>query len=94
MHYPGVAFLFEDELPSSSTSYPSSSSGGMHKRLTNTDESKRIEVRKITITQRTTAANGEPNDAFEEVLECPTMDGELKSVVVNVGRFFCLSCIG
>lgn len=28
----------------------------------------------------------ETNDAFEEVLECPTMDGELRSVVVNVHR--------
>jgi hypothetical protein len=72
MKYPGVSFIFEDDASAALLRSP---------RLT-ADENKRVEVKKISITQRT--VGGDEVDAFEEVLESPVMDGDLRSVVLKV----------
>jgi hypothetical protein len=73
MKYPGIVFLFDDVA------------GGAvirTSRATNPDEHKRAEVKKIIISQR--GAGDIEADPFEEVAECPVMDGELRTVKLQV----------
>lgn len=72
MKYPGISFMFEDDASAPLIPSPKPSA----------DESKRAEVKKINITQR--SGTGEEVDAFEEVQECSVMDGDLRSVVLKV----------
>jgi len=75
MKYPGVSFIFEDDASAALLRSPRLSA----------DENKRVEVKKISITQRT--VGGDEVDAFDEVLESPVMDGDLRSVVLKVSHF-------
>lgn len=75
MKYPGVSFIFEDDASAALLRGPKLSA----------DENKRVEVKKISITQRTVGSD--EVDAFDEVQESPVMDGDLRSVVLKVRRF-------
>jgi len=80
MKYPGIAFSIfdEDGIPSSAVAVMRPPSGG----VVSVDESKRAEVKKIIITQK--SPEGGEVDAFDEVLECPVMEGDLSSVSLIV----------
>ena len=80
MKYPGISFSIFDEDGAASTAALMRATVGL-----SVDESKRSEVRKIVISQKT--QEGGEVDAFDEVLECPVMDDDLSSVRLNV----CLS---
>ncbi|KAG9052371.1 hypothetical protein FS842_009982 [Serendipita sp. 407] len=82
MRYPGVTFMFDDETPASSSL--GSGGGSMRRAIDVADENKRAEVRKIVIMQR--GDGREQVDAFEEVLEHPIMNGDLKRVVIKVNQ--------
>jgi Uncharacterised protein family (UPF0183) len=77
MKYPGISFSIFDEDGASSTAALMRATVGL-----SVDESKRSEVKKIVISQKT--QEGGEVDAFDEVLECPVMDGDLSSVRLNV----------
>lgn len=74
MKYPGVSFIFEDDA---------SGVAVRTARGTGVDENKWAEVKKVIISQIN--GNDEQVDAFDEVLQCPIMDGDLRSVIVKVG---------
>ena len=77
MKYPGIMFSIYDEDVAPSTAALMRTPGGM-----SVDESKRAEVKKIIITQK--LPEGGEVDAFDEVLECPAMEGDLNSVSLRV----------
>lgn len=76
MKYPGIMFSIFDEDGAPSTAALMRATAGV-----SVDESKRAEVKKIIITQK--VPEGGDVDAFDEVLECPAMEGDLSSVILK-----------
>jgi len=77
MKYPGISFSIFDEDGAVSATALMRTTGNL-----SAEESKKSEVKKIVITQKT--PEGSEVDAFDEVLECSVMDGDLSSVCLKV----------
>lgn len=73
LRYPGVSFSFEDDTI-----------GDGLKAVGKHSEDRLQEVRKVIIGQK--GADGEERDTLDEVVECPTMYGEIARAVVKVSR--------
>ncbi|KAH9844251.1 UPF0183-domain-containing protein [Rhodofomes roseus] len=71
LRYPGVLFSFEED----------SRDEGLKGTATHTDD-KLQEVKRVVTTQK--SANDEVKDALDEVVECPSMSGEIRKAVLKV----------
>lgn len=71
LRYPGIIFTFDED----------GLSDGL-KGTTSRPEARMQEVKKVIITQKNT--DGEVRDALDEVVECPSMFGEVRRAVVKV----------